>query len=146
MGIAYYREVAKRIKTFDLHSEAGDVIEETNPELRAILKEQWKQGKDKNGKAIARYRSVKYAQAKYAFNSKAGLGNVDMTITGRQGDGLKFSMVGDKVFTRSDERKYDKLSTKYPDAYGIDEDGRTVYRREILRPRLLSRFRKKVLQ
>lgn len=122
------------------------IVNKTHSTLEALQREQWKEGKDKLGNVIGRYRSRKYAEAKFSMNSMAGFGVWDLTLTGSLGRKLKIEAVNGKLFNRSDDSKYDRLSQRVPNAFGLNKGKIEEYRGDVLKPEVSKSFRKKVLK
>ncbi len=138
------RQLQNRLKRFNIDLEVAAIMNNQEAALRELLREQWKHGQGKDGGRIGEYRSIKYKAAKSGFNPTAG-GYVDLTLTGKLGKAIRFSVVGQSVWVRSDDSKYDKLSGKYPNAWGLNSIYVEQYQIVNLLPALKQAFKTKVL-
>lgn len=114
----YLNEISTKLKSVQLSVDG--VIEAEmykNEELvKKWIRERWLTGKDPYGNAIGMYRFEEYAEEKYAMNTFAGFGNVDLTYSGLMGRSIEiqgFNKSEFEVFSKVDY--YDKIVQKYGD-------------------------------
>ncbi len=74
------------------------------------------------GEKIGKYRSSKYARVKNEMNPLAGLGNVDLKLTGAFHAGIKVTVNAETFTTESIDKKGPDLKAKYGEVFGLDED------------------------
>ncbi len=88
--------------------------------IAKLIRERWAVGEKPDGSAIGVYRNKAYAAEKYAKNPRAGLGFVDLTLTGSLGKNLKVSPYGSDYEIYSKDQKYGQIAKKYGDEnFGI---------------------------
>lgn len=81
--------------------------------IRQKIKNRWLLGKTPDGGFIGVYRSQGYAELKARINNQAGLGNVDLTLTGALGDKIAISGFDDEYEIFSEDTKYESIVEKY---------------------------------
>lgn len=97
----------------------GIAMKEREDWIRNKIRSRWKLGKRPDGSFIGTY-STSQMGAEYAFfknkiNPDAGLGQVDLTLTGALGRGIKISSFNDKTEVYSTDEKFDEIVNKYGD-------------------------------
>lgn len=90
-------------------------LHENEAWIRQKIRDRWALGLKPNGDIIGLYRSEDYAEEKYRQNSKAGFGNVDLTLTGSLWRGIQISGFNDEYEIFSSDSKYDEITDKYGD-------------------------------
>lgn len=88
-------------------------------------------GKDPDGNEIGVYSrsqiGAEYAFFKNTINPLAGVGNVDLTLTGALGKGIKVKPLGESFEVFSTDSKFDEIADKYGDYnFNISEDEKKV--------------------
>jgi hypothetical protein len=93
-------------------------VEQREGRIRQMIKDRWLLGQDPDGNAIGVYSSssmgAEYAFFKNRINPNAGVGNVDLTLTGALGDGIRVRTYGTKfieIFSR--DWKFGEIVKKY---------------------------------
>jgi hypothetical protein len=81
--------------------------------IRKTIRNRWKLGKTPEGGVIGLYRSEIYADYKYGENPNAGFGNVDLTLTGALGRGIRISGFNEEYEIYSEDSKYEDIKDKY---------------------------------
>jgi hypothetical protein len=87
--------------------------------IRKKIRDRWLLGKDPDGNEIGIY-SKSQIGAEYAFfknkiNPLAGVGNVDLTLTGALGKGIKVKLASNNIEIFSTDSKFDEIAEKYGD-------------------------------
>ena len=111
----YLKPVVKELKSQIAKIE--DIVDvqmhENEKWIRNTIKDRWALGLKPDGSIIGLYRSEDYAEQKYAQNSKAGFGNVDLTLTGSLVRGIKISGFNSEYEIFSSDSKYEEIAEKY---------------------------------
>jgi hypothetical protein len=111
---------------------------ELEGQIRKAIKERWKTADSVNGGKITSldtgegYARLSYKNLKLKINP-SGSGNVDLTLTGALGDGLKLvkTETGDYEVISTDS-KYQKIGIKYGfDEFGLDADEMVYFMKQI---------------
>jgi hypothetical protein len=115
----YIAPIQKKAKArlSEIQILVGISLKEREDWIRDKIRARWKLGKKPDGSFIGTY-STSNMGAEYAFfknkiNPNAGLGQVDLTLTGALGKGIKISSFNDKAEIYSTDEKYDEISNKY---------------------------------
>ena len=100
-------------------------------EIRQTIRDRWLLGKDPDGNEIGIYSrsafGAEYAFFKNKINPSAGVGNVDLTLTGALGKGIKVKPLGGDFEIFSTDSKFDEIADKYGDYnFNISEDEKKV--------------------
>ena len=114
------------------------IIERKRDELKA--------GVNPDGSKIGEYQSDSYAVFKHSRNPFAGLGNVDLMLTGAYERGIRVLSLGNSVYTlRSTDGKRDALIGKYGEkTEGINEEVWEALQKFDYAPKLFEALRKKI--
>ena len=113
----YLKDISTSLKT--VQKSFDGVIEaemfKSEEQIKKWIRERWLTGFDSNRNPIGIYRFEDYAEEKYAINSFAGFGNVDLTYSGMMGRKIEIKNFnkGFEVFSTVDY--YDKIIDKYGD-------------------------------
>jgi len=117
----YIAPIEKKAKSrlSEIQILVGIALKEREDWVRNKIRARWKLGKKPDGTFIGTY-STSSMGAEYAFfknqiNPSAGLGQVDLTLTGALGKGIKISSFNDKAEIYSTDEKYDDIVSKYGD-------------------------------
>ena len=81
--------------------------------IKKWITDRWKLGLTPDGDIIGIYRSEDYADIKYSLSNSAGFGNVDLTLTGALGRGIKVSGFNNEYEIFSSDQKYEDITEKY---------------------------------
>ena len=81
--------------------------------IREAIRNRWSLGLKPDGSIIGLYSSEEYATEKLKQNSKAGFGNVDLTLTGSLWKGIQISGFNDEYEIFSSDSKYEEITEKY---------------------------------
>lgn len=123
------------LTSIDHKKIASESIEETSEQLSDANRKQLREGFDRTGKRLRKYRSPKYARAKYGMNPLPGLGNPDLKLTGKFHREIKTSVTGETIVTASTDGKALMLEKSYgPNIYGPGGNYKNEYINEDLRP------------
>lgn len=125
----YIEQIQKGVKS--VQSSLDDLVDiamhENEAQIRNWITERWLTGRTPTGDLIGMYRFEDYAELKNVMNSYAGFGNVDLTLTGALGRGIKISPFGDDYEVFSSDWKYDKIVEKYGEInFNISEPEREI--------------------
>ena len=108
-------------------------LHENEKWIREKIRNRWALGKKPDGSIIGLYRSEDYAEDKYKQNSKAGFGNVDLTLTGSLWRGIQISGFNDEYEVFSSDSKYEDITEKYGYYnFNITEDEKELLFNKIL--------------
>jgi hypothetical protein len=131
MTIQGLLDKVNRLNTDSIIEQAFD---DTASDFVANQKEQLESGFDRNGNRLRKYASNTYARKKQAMNSKPGLGNPDLKLTGAFHRGIVMTANGNVVLTGSSDPKGPKLEEKYPTALGLGGPFKEAYLEDNLAP------------
>lgn len=125
----YIEEIQKGVQSIQVG--LGDLVDiamhENEKQIREWITDRWLTGKTPLGDYIGVYRGQGYAELKNRLNSKAGLGNVDLTLTGALGRGIQISGFNDEYEIFSTDWKYNDIVAKYGEInFNISEDEREI--------------------
>lgn len=81
--------------------------------IREKIRKRWLLGKRPDGSMIGLYRDEGYAEYKLGLNNEAGFGNVDLTLTGALGRGIRISGFNDEYEVFSEDQKYESIVERY---------------------------------
>lgn len=135
----------KRVKSVDLIELASDIVENKPQVIIDMNKDNLVHGIKKDGTQIGKYKDQGYySRKKFAMNSKAGFGNVDLINKMAFVGGMFLKMFSSGVFDiRSRDSKSDELMTKYgDDIFGLTSDNKKKYRTDVLQPELVREVKK----
>lgn len=111
----YLKPVLKELKS--QISKIEDIVDtqmyENEKWIQNTIKERWVLGLKPDGSIIGLYANEDYADEKYKQNSKAGFGNVDLTLTGSLWRGIQISGFNDEYEIFSKDSKYEDIVDKY---------------------------------
>lgn len=124
--MATVNQMIKRISAINVGVEAYKSVRETKEVIGDVQKEQMQKGFRQDGKKIGRYASKKYASAKFGQNSRAGLGFVDLKLTGAFYSGFITTVTPEAFKTFSLDDKNGKLTVKY-NPFGLNEESKKDY-------------------
>lgn len=106
----------------------------TNEEgYKLLQKDQLLHGLRADGGLIGKYRSEAYANEKYAQNSLAGFGNVDLRLKGDFYSAIQVSTAADGFIIEDTDSKAAELEAKYGDPFGL-EDSRKSSFTQVIQP------------
>lgn len=135
-------EMLRRFEKVNLTELLGEVVAE-NPQLLTDLnRKQLKEGQNKEGRTLNKYRSSSYAKRKNEMNPAPGLGNPDLYLTGAFQSSFVVDVRGDDVVFSAGDSKAPALEAKYgPAIFGLTDESKTE-----ARPELVQGAAKKVKQ
>lgn len=125
----YVEQLRQGVK--NVQSNLDDLIDiamhENENQIRNWITDRWLTGKTPLGDYIGVYRGQGYAELKNRLNSKAGLGNVDLTLTGALGRGIQISGFNNEYEVFSTDTKYSDIVAKYGEInFNISEPEREI--------------------
>lgn len=142
-----FAELVRRVENFDLIEEAKEVLRENPDEIPRLIRMQMYSGiHGGTGGKIGRYKDPAYAVMKHELNPDAGLGNVDLRLTGEHYSGIEARLTGGNgIETHSRDKKGEWLADRYGDEiYRLTGESTGALRRDILSPGLVQKWRQKV--
>lgn len=135
----------EKLQNVDFKTLLKESLNDNKEALKEYQQEQMLEGKSKIGK-IGKYRSKSYAGRKYAINPKAGLGNVDLKLTGSFQSKIVIKVKNDSVAFDSTDEKAKKLIKKYgKNVFGLNKENSENYSWQVIGPSIIKKFKKKVL-
>ncbi len=137
-------ELKQRFNGLNIHNISVDSIKETKEQYLDKQKEQLKKGLKKSGEKIGRYRNPVYAQKKFNQNPLAGLGNVDLKLTGDLYSATFLDVRDTELVIDSSDEKTQGLIDKYGDPFGLSEESRKAYLNEDLQPVFMANVKNKL--
>jgi hypothetical protein len=118
-------EAIEKMKSFDVE-RAIELAATSQDFLLSVAKAnrmQLKMGLKSDGERIGKYRSKPYAEKKNSMNGLAGMGNVDLILTGAFEKGIFAQSEGDTLEIGSTDTKTEMLTTKYgEEIFGLMDD------------------------
>jgi len=125
----------------DIDTIIAESIEETKTIIIGFNKENLKQGFKIDGTRIGTYASLSYAAKKFAQNSAAGFGNIDLFLSGDWANAITVRVNKKSFTTFSINTKALKLETKYSKLiYGLPNKYKDEYI-QILKPIIIRRIK-----
>ncbi len=115
-------DMRKRLTAPALNQVVQDSIEDNRDAIRELQIDQLKHGKNKKGELIGKYRSKSYAKKKNQLNPLAGLGNVDLILTGALKNDIFVDVRPDVFVIDSADSKTGELIKKYGDPFGLSKE------------------------
>lgn len=131
----YFAPVQTELKSqiSQIQNLVNQILEQKESWIREKIKDRWLLGVDPDGNKIGFYRSGEYAGFKADLNNKAGLGNVDLTLTGALGRGIKVKGFNTGLEIYSTDSKYDEITSKYGDYnFNLSDEVRDELFNEVL--------------
>jgi len=139
MELDYLKKPSQVLKSqiANLQATINQEMLKNQDEIRQTIRERWLLGKDPLGYAIGIYSKsdigAEYAFFKNKINPKAGLGNVDLTLTGALGKKIRLVEVSNGFEVISTDEKFEAIKEKYGDYnFNLSESERKELFDEIL--------------
>jgi hypothetical protein len=123
-------QMLSRLQSLNVGSLASSSLSAHTEDMADAQREQLMQGRDSLDMTLRQYRSPTYAQMKNAMNSRPGLGNPDLFLTGATHRSISFEVAGQSI------------KTNVNDIHGLEEK----YSTGMSNPFLLSPKTKKELK
>ena len=135
-------ELSKSLKGVNITDLSRSAIVATMPQYVERNRQQMKEGKGKE-RNIGRYRNPQYAQFKAGLYGEAGLGNVDLRLTGSFQAKMKGEVSGDDIMVTSEDTKAGDLEEKYGgQIYGLNAGTQPGYNESDFLPEFMAQFEK----
>ena len=127
-------ELSKALMAINVMEIASEVINDNADAYVMLNQAQMLEGKGKD-RNIGRYRNSVYAQYKNSLNPVAGLGNVDLKLTGAFFRGMTMRLQTDEIEVQSSDSKEAGLIEKYGgQIYGLNIKNQTIFNEEAFLP------------
>ena len=137
-------DLLKRLQAVNIPREAEEALIDSSQELVNAQKDQLLRGIRKDGKLIGKYKNKAYAAKKAALNPLAGLGNVDLKLTGQLYKDVFVDVRSDVFVLDSADIKTGGLIKKYGDPFGLTPQSRETVIKEKLRKVYTDRVKDKL--
>ena len=135
-------ELQRSLKSVNVKETAISAMVATVDAYVELNRKQMQAGKGKN-QNIGRYRNKEYAQFKASLYPDAGLGNVDLRLTGSFQSKMKGEISGEEIMVSSDDNKAAGLEEKYGgQIYGLNAGTQPTYNEEHFLPEFLNQIEK----
>lgn len=135
-------ELQRSLKSVNIKETAISAMAATVDAYVELNRKQMQSGKGKN-QNIGRYRNPQYEQFKASLYPDAGLGNVDLRLTGSFQSKMKGEVAGDEIMVTSDDNKAAGLEEKYGgQIYGLNAGTQPTYNEEHFLPEFLNQIEK----
>jgi hypothetical protein len=115
-------EMLSKLQSLNIAEVSVATLNQESLKLADELREQLLEGRDNLDGALRKYRNAAYAQMKNAMNSRAGLGNPDLKLTGATHRSITIVANGNN------------LQTKLNDIHGLEDK----YSEGMINPFILS--------
>lgn len=119
---------AQRARSVNFDDIIRQSIAETKDYIIQFNRENLLKGLKVDGSKIGTYATIPYAAKKFAQNSQAGFGFVDLYLTGDFAKGIQVKLNSKSFTTFSIDSKADKLELEYSkDIYGLPFNRKAEY-------------------
>lgn len=132
-------DIQKRLRGYDANNVAQNSLLDSADLIIKVQQEQLLRGERADGAKIGKYRNPAYAAKKNSLNPLAGLGNVDLKLTGELYKEVLLDVRDDSFVLVSGDTKTPGLIEKYGDPFGLSAKGRT----KVINEKLQSIFVKR---
>ena len=137
-------ELRTKVDRLSVEDTAISALSATMPQYVERNRKQMQEGKGKT-KNIGRYRSPEYARFKANLYPTAGLGNVDLQLTGSFQSMMKAEISGSDILVTSDDDKAGDLEAKYGgQIYGLNAGNQPGYNEEDFLPEFVKQIEKQL--
>lgn len=109
----------RAVNRIDIEDVLIQSMGDTSKEYVSTVKEQLLEGIAGDGLKIGYYRSEEYANMKFALNSRAGHGNVDLRLHGPYQDSFRADIDNEGLRIYSTDEKAKDLENKYGKGYKL---------------------------
>lgn len=146
MGTA--AELLKDLQAVNVEQVAKDSINATSEDFSDLNREQLMNGLRSDGKKVMDrpgfpYKNLKYARFKQGKNSKPGLMNPDLNLTGAFHRGIAMEVRNNDIIVESSDGKAAELESKYGGTiYGLNVKSQDEYNQESFLPQLFQNIEK----
>lgn len=140
-------EMIRRLEAMSITDVVGVAMENTQKRLTDAQRNQMLEGLRSDGKKIGKYKSKTYAAKKFAMNPMAGLGNIDLKLTGEfQAAILVDVRPGSQslVFSSADEKTSMIVSLLGKEVFGLSTPFAKEYSAYFLKPEVIKLIRKQI--
>lgn len=143
--MAVIEQLIKNLEAVDMNDVIEESVEATRDDLARLQKLQLLSGEKSDDTKIGKYRNKNYAAKKYAQNPLAGLGNVDLRLTGDFYSGIIIDPRDRAVIIDSDDPKTDALTKKYgKNIFGLNTEFGAEYGKEHMGPVATGKIKKQI--
>lgn len=136
-----------RLEAMSITDIVGTAMENTQKRLTDAQRNQMLEGLDSNGKKIGKYKSKTYAAKKFAMNPLAGLGNIDLKLTGEFQAAILVDVRPDNqslVFSSADEKTAMLVSLQGKDIFGLSTPFAKEYSAYFLKPEVIKLVKQQI--
>lgn len=145
MGDVTIDKLIANLKSVKMQDVISSSIDATRYEAVEAQRDQMLHGKASDGKLIGKYKNPKYAQKKYAQNSEAGLGNVDLYLKGDFQKDVFIDTRDKSVVFSSADSKLEDLVDRYGDRiFGLSPSYAAQYSARHIAPEAIKRIKQKI--
>ncbi len=134
----------RKLELLNISAEVVKILELHKEAIKAANKQQWKLGKKADSTQIGKYASVKYGKAKFALNTLAGEGNIDLILTQKTINSLTVNISASTINFKlgSDEHN---LETRFgSEILGLTDNSKKGLIQILILPELLEDIRSKI--
>lgn len=140
-------EFRSRIKANSILDAARESLEAQEALIARTQRQQLKTGLTGGvnaGRLIGQYKNKSYARKKFAQNSEAGYGNVDLTLTGDYANAIFIDVLASTIVIGSTDSKADILGKKYGEPLGLNRPSRIFIIENGLRSTFVNTYKRKL--
>ena len=121
-------ELHKRFNKWDSARVFVSIVSQTDETIVELNKDQLNSGFNSKKQRLKLYASLRYALRKNAMNSKPGLWNPDLKVSGKFQDKIKAKPTRIRIRVESTDSKAKHLEEKYSsDIYGLSDENLNEY-------------------
>lgn len=136
-------QLISALQSFDVVAEGETAVRANTGKAIELNIDQQRRGVDAYGKSLPRYRTRKYAQVKHDRNPRPPFGVWDLWLTGAFQSAFKAGVSSGRLVILSTDDKYDKITDRAPDIFGLNDESKVRYNNENLVPDIQKAFNKK---
>lgn len=139
-------EMHQRLLNLNILEISVATLNQESLKLADELREQLLDGRDNLDGALRKYRSSEYAQMKNAMNSRAGLGNPDLKLTGATHRSITIEANGNNLTTKLNDIHglEDKYSTGMINPFILSPKSKTKAKKDYLQKAFITNIKEKL--
>lgn len=141
MALNNLEKLLQGLQAWDGRQEFVQIVDDNREEIIRLEQQQMLSGKKADDSHIGQYKSGKYALMKWQQNPLAGMGNVDLHLTGAFFNDMFVDVRTLSFVMDSGDSKAGDLIDKYGDPFGLSLESRVKIATETIMPLYRERFK-----